>query len=315
VVVETRSDSRVDVLEQVATSHAATSSRPGAAPLPGPHRRGSPSHVLRLEAREGWPRIDYRELWAYRGLFFFLVWRDVKVRYAQTVLGAGWAIIQPVMTMVVFTIIFGNIAQIPSDGVPYPIFSLAALVPWTFFSGGLSGASGSLVANANLLTKVYFPRLIIPLSRVLSGLTTFSVSFLILIAMQVAYGIIPSAKAIVVLPILILIMMMTAAGVGCWLAALQIQYRDVGTITGFMVRAWMYASPIVYPLSLVPESYRTIYMLNPLVAVIEGFRSVLLGTQPLNAPAIALGAAISTLLFLSGILYFRSAEDRFADVV
>jgi lipopolysaccharide transport system permease protein len=270
---------------------------------------------LRIGPPGGRPTIDLRELWAYRGLFFFLVWRDIKVRYAQTVLGTGWAVIQPVMTMVVFTVIFGNFARIPSDGVPYPVFSLAALVPWTFFSGALSGAAGSLVANANLLTKVYFPRLIIPLSRVLSGLTSFSISFLILVALQLAYGFVPSAQALVVLPVLVLIMMITAAGVGSWLAALQIQYRDVGTVTGFLARAWMYASPVVYPLSMVPERYRTVYMLNPLVSVVEGFRSVLLGTQPLSWPAIGVGLLVGSVLFLSGVLYFRSVEDRFADVI
>lgn len=280
---------------------------------PSTWRSDLPEIVIR--PAKGWPTLDVREIWAYRGLFFFLVWRDIKVRYAQTVLGTGWAIIQPVMTMIVFTVIFGNFARIPSDGVPYPVFSLAALVPWTYFSGALSGASGSLVQNANLLTKVYFPRLIIPLSRVLSGLTSFAISFLILLALQLAYGFVPSALALVVLPVLILIMMMTAAGVGSWLAAIQIQYRDVGTITGFMVRAWMYASPIVYPLSMVPERYRTVYMLNPLVSVIEGFRAVLLGTQPLNWSGISIGVLVSSVLFFSGTLYFRTLEDRFADVI
>jgi lipopolysaccharide transport system permease protein len=270
---------------------------------------------LVIEPPGRWPTVDFAELRAYRELFFFLVWRDVKVRYAQTVLGAGWAIIQPLMTMVVFTVIFGGFAQIPSDGVPYSVFSLAALVPWSYFSGALTGASGSLVSSQNLLTKVYFPRLIIPMSRVISGLISFGISLLVLLAMQLAFGIVPSAWTLVVIPVSILVMMMTAAGVGSWLASLQVQYRDVGTIAGFMVQVWMYASPIVYPLSLVPEQYRLVYMLNPMVGVVEGFRSVLLGTQPFNMTAMALSLVVSSLLFISGILYFRSVEDRFADVV
>jgi lipopolysaccharide transport system permease protein len=271
--------------------------------------------VTYIRPVSGWVSLGLGELWAYRGLFFFLVWRDIKVRYAQTVLGPVWAIIQPLMNMVVFTVIFGNFANIPSDGVPYSVFSLAALVPWAYFSGALSGASSSLVANVTLLTKVYFPRLIIPLSRVISGLTNLGISFLILLAMQLAYGIIPSAWALPVIPVLILIMMMTASGVGCWLAALQVQYRDVGTVVGFAIPVWMYASPIVYPLSLVPEQYRTVYMLNPLVSVIEGFRSVLLGTQPLNWSSITLALLVSGALLITGTLYFRRMEDRFADVV
>ena len=268
-----------------------------------------------IRPTSGWVSVNLAELWAYRGLFFFLVWRDLKVRYAQTVLGAAWAIIAPLMNMVVFTVVFGGFANIPSDGVPYPVFSLAALVPWSYFSGALSGASGSLVSNVNLLTKVYFPRLIIPLSRVISGLTNFGISFLILLVMQFSFGIVPSLWSFVVLPPLIIIMMMTAAGVGSWLAPLQVQYRDIGTIVGFAIPVWMYASPIVYPLSLVPEQYRTVYMLNPMVSVIEGFRAVLLGTHPVNWSAVAVAAIVSSALFVSGILYFRRMEDRFADVV
>ena len=263
----------------------------------------------------GWPTVDFQELWAYRGLFFFLVWRDIKVRYAQTVLGAGWAIVHPVMNMVVFTVVFGGFAQIPSDGVPYPVFSLAALVPWTYFSSSLSGASGSLVASSGLLTKVYFPRLIIPLSRVISGLTNFAIAFVILIGLQLAYGIVPSGGGLLLLPLVLLVVMMTAAGVGCWLAALQVQYRDVGALSGFLVQAWMYASPIVYPLSLVPEQYRSLYVLNPMVGVVEGFRSALLGTDPPGWGIIATAGVTGLVLFSSGILYFRSVEDRFADVV
>jgi lipopolysaccharide transport system permease protein len=217
-----------------------------------------------FEGRNG-PVLDLRELWAYRGLFGFLVWRDIKVRYAQTVLGAGWAILQPVLTMVVFTVIFGNFANIPSDGVPYPVFSLAALVPWTYFSTALANSSNSLVSNANLITKVYFPRLVIPLTPVLSGLWTSRSGSLILLARELAFGIVPSGAALLVLPVLVLIMMMTAAGVGCWLAAFHIQYRDVkARVPGSWSRSGCTLSPVVYPMSLVPERYRALYMLNPM---------------------------------------------------
>ncbi|HWK88592.1 MAG TPA: ABC transporter permease, partial [Longimicrobium sp.] len=219
---------------------------------PRPAERAS-APMLVIEPAGRWPRIDLRELWAYRGLFFFLVWRDVKVRYAQTVLGAGWAILQPVLTMLVFTVIFGRFANIPSDGVPYAVFSLAALVPWTYFSTALSGASNSLVSSTNLITKVYFPRLVIPFAPVLAGLVDFAVALVVLGAVMLYYGIVPGALALVVVPLLLLGMMLTAAGVGCWLAALNIQYRDVKHVTPFLVQVWMYASPIVYPMSLVPE--------------------------------------------------------------
>jgi lipopolysaccharide transport system permease protein len=273
---------------------------------------GAPALVIEPAAR--FPRIDLAELWQYRGLFFFLVWRDIKVRYAQTVLGAGWAVIQPVLTMIIFTIIFGNFARIPSDGVPYPVFSLAALVPWTYFSGALTGSSNSLVASTNLITKVYFPRLVIPLAPVIAGLVDFAVAFVILILMMAAFGIFPSMQAVVVLPALIVMMMATAAGVGCWLAALNIQYRDIKYVAPFVVQIWMYVSPIVYPLSLVPERYQTLYALNPMVGVIEGFRSVLLGTPAVPASTLAVSFAAGVVLLITGALYFRRMERTFADV-
>ena len=267
-----------------------------------------------IEPAGSWPRIDLQELWAYRGLFFFLVWRDIKVRYAQTVLGAGWAILQPVLTMLVFTVIFGNFADIPSDGVPYPVFSLAALVPWTYFSTAFTGAGNSLVSSTNLITKVYFPRLVIPLAPVLAGLVDFAIAFVILIVMMLAFGIFPSPEAVVLLPLLLIAMMMTAAGVGCWLAALNILYRDVKYVIPFLVQVWMYASPIVYPASLVPERYRLLYALNPMVGVIEGFRSVLLGTQTVAWHTIGISLAAGAVLFITGAVYFRRMERVFADV-
>ncbi|MFB3111295.1 MAG: ABC transporter permease [Gemmatimonadales bacterium] len=266
-----------------------------------------------IEPSGPWPRIDLRELWAYRNLFLFLVWRDIKVRYAQTVLGAGWAILQPVLAMVVFTVIFGNFAKIPSDGVPYAVFSLAALVPWIYFSTALTTASNSLIANPNLITKVYLPRLVIPLAPVLAGLVDFAIALVILFAMMLAFGIVPSS-GVAVLPILVLIMMMAAAGIGCLLAALNIQYRDVKHIVPFLVQVLMFASPIVYPMSLVPEAYRVAYALNPMAGVIEGFRSVLLGTNSISWSLLSVSAVSSVVFLTIGALYFRRMERVFADV-
>ena len=266
-----------------------------------------------IEPSGPWPRIDLRELWAYRNLFLFLVWRDIKVRYAQTVLGAGWAILQPVIAMVVFTVIFGNFAKIPSDGVPYPVFSLAALVPWIYFSTALTTASNSLIANPNLITKVYLPRLVIPFAPVLAGLVDFAIALVILFAMMLAFGIVPSS-GVAVLPILVLIMMMAAAGIGCLLAALNVQYRDVKHIVPFLVQVLMFASPIVYPMSLVPEAYRVAYALNPMAGVIEGFRSVLLGTNSISWSLLSVSAVSSVVFLTIGALYFRRMERVFADV-
>ncbi len=266
-----------------------------------------------IEPSGPWPRIDLRELWAYRNLFLFLVWRDIKVRYAQTVLGAGWAILQPVIAMVVFTVIFGNFAKIPSDGVPYAVFSLAALVPWIYFSTALTTASNSLIANPNLITKVYLPRLVIPLAPVLAGLVDFAIALVILFAMMLAFGIVPSS-GVAVLPILVLIMMMAAAGIGCLLAALNVQYRDVKHIVPFLVQVLMFASPIVYPMSLVPEAYRVAYALNPMAGVIEGFRSALLGTNSISWSLLSVSAVSSVVFLTIGALYFRRMERVFADV-
>ena len=267
-----------------------------------------------VEPAAGWPRIDFDELWQYRGLFWFMVWRDLKVRYAQTVLGAGWAIAQPLITMVVFSVVFGGLARVPSDGIPYPVFSLAALVPWMFFSQALSQASASLVSNANLLTKIYFPRLIIPFSAVLVSLADFVVAFVILLVVVLAYGIVPSAQALVVIPLLVVAVVLIATGLGSYLAALNIKYRDVRAITVFLVQAWMYASPVVYPLSLVPDRYRTLYQLNPMVGVVEGFRATLLRSTPVPWAAIGLSLGIGAFLFVAGALYFRKVEEMFADV-
>jgi lipopolysaccharide transport system permease protein len=276
------------------------------------HERTAPPLVI--EPVGALLTLDLGELWAYRGLFFFLVWRDVKIRYAQTVLGAGWAILQPLLTMVIFTIIFGRFAKIPSDGVPYSVFSLAALVPWTYFSTALSGASGSLVSNTNLLTKVYFPRLVIPFAPVLAGLVDLAISFVILVGVMLYHGMVPGILAVAVVPVLVLSMILTASGVGCWLAALNIQYRDVKYVTPFLVQVWMYASPVVYPMSIVPAQYHWLYGLNPIAGVIEGFRAVLLGTGSIPTRTIASSLLVAAVLFVTGALYFRRTERVFADV-
>ena len=261
-----------------------------------------------------WPGVNLKELWSYRSLWFFLVWRDIKVRYAQTVLGVGWAIIQPVLTMVVFSAIFGGFANIPSDGVPYPVFSLAGVVPWTYFSTALTGASNSLVSSANLITKVYFPRLVVPSAPVLAGLVDLAIGFVIVLLLMLYYGIVPTALAIPVVPFLVVVMMLVAGGIGSWLSALNVQYRDVKYVVPFLVQVLMYASPVVYPMSMVPEQYRLIYALNPMTGVIEGFRAVLLGTETVSWNLILLSFPVSLLIFVSGVLYFRRTERVFADV-
>jgi lipopolysaccharide transport system permease protein len=268
----------------------------------------------RIEASGPWPTVDVAELWQYRGLLFFLVWRDIKARYAQTVLGPGWAIIRPILTMGVFTVVFGNLVDVPSDGVPYAIFSLSGVVAWNYFSTSFSGASGSLVVNKNLISKVYFPRLVVPFSPVIAGLADLAVAFVVLLAMMAYFGMVPSLWSVAVIPVLILAMMMTVGGVGCWLTALNIQYRDVQHLTPFALQVWMYGSPIVYPMSLVPEKYRLLYALNPMVGVIEGFRSVLLKTTAVPWGAIGLSLLCSTVIFTTGVLYFRRTERIFADV-
>jgi lipopolysaccharide transport system permease protein len=270
--------------------------------------------VTVIDARTGLRLIDWRELWQYRDLFRFLVWRGIKTRYAQSVLGVGWAIIQPIFTMIVFTVVFGNLAKINSDGVPYAVFSYTALVPWTYFSGALTGAGGSLIGASNMITKVYFPRLVVPLAPVLSKLVDFAIAFGILIGLMFWFQMVPNL-GVLLLPLLILLMMLTALGIGMWLTALSVQYRDINYATSFFVQLLMYASPVVYPASSVPEQFRLLYGLNPMAGVIEGFRSALLGTQPMPWDLIGIGSIMSVLMVISGLWYFRRMERIFADVV
>ena len=270
--------------------------------------------VLRIKPSKGWVSLKLGELWQYRELLYFLIWRDIKVRYKQTALGAAWAIIQPVMTMVVFSLFFGKLGKIPSDGVPYPIFSYAALVPWTFFANGLTQSSNSLVGSSNLITKVYFPRLAIPMGTVLSGLLDFVLAFIVLLAMMLYYGITPSLNTLW-LPVFLLLAVVTSLGVGLWLSALNVEYRDVRYVVPFLTQFWMLATPIAYPSSLLHEPWRTIYGLNPMVGVVEGFRWALLGSRMAPGPIIAASSLAAVVILVSGAFYFRRMEKTFADVV
>lgn len=273
-----------------------------------------PDIHIHIEPSRGWISLKLRELWAYRELFYFLTWRDVKVRYKQTVLGAAWAIIQPFFTMVVFSLFFGKLAKMPSDGIPYPIFSYAALVPWTFFANGLTSATNSLVNSANLIQKVYFPRLVIPISAVLSGVVDFALAFLVLLGMMLFYGIHPTS-AVVWLPLFLLLALITALGVGLWLTALNVQFRDVRYVVPFVVNFWMFASPVAYSSRLLDEPWRTLYGLNPMVGVLDGFRWALLGVNDAPGPIVYASSLAAVLIFISGLYYFRRMEKTFADVV
>lgn len=263
--------------------------------------------------KSGWQAIDFRELKEYGDLFYFMVWRDIKVRYAQSVLGIGWAIIQPVFSMIVFTVIFGNLAKVPSDGVNYAVFSFTALVPWTYFSNSLMDSSSSLINSKHMLDKIYFPRLILPFSSIIGKLVDFCISFLLLIGLLFWFQTKPSA-GIFMIPLLVVLMMMTSMGMGSWLAGLSIQYRDIKYGMNFAIQLLMYAAPVVYPASLIPEKYRLFYALNPMVGVIEGFRSALLSTNPMPYDLILVGWVSALVLFLSGIFYFKKTEKYFADV-
>ncbi len=272
-----------------------------------------PASTVVIEPKSGLLDFGIGELFEYRELFLFLVWREIRGRYAQSVLGIGWAIIQPLMAMVVFTVIFGNLAQIDSDGIPYSIFSYSALVAWTYYSEALNGSTTSLVTNANMLQKTYFPRLILPMSAVLARMVDFLIAFIVLIAMMLWFGISPTWWALG-LPVLVVLLMLSASGLGMLLAAMAVQYRDVKHAMSFMIKFLMYAAPVVYPVSYIPEQYRLLYALNPMVGVVEGFRASLLGTTPMPWDLIGVGAVTAVVTFVIGAVYFRRQEHVFADV-
>jgi lipopolysaccharide transport system permease protein len=271
--------------------------------------------VTVIEPARGWVPLKVRELWQYREVLYYLVWRDIKVRYRQTVIGATWAIIQPLMTMVVFSVFLGKLAKVPSDGAPYPLFAFAALVPWSFFANAVTQSASSLVASGNLITKVYFPRLLVPLGRVLAGLPDIGLSFLMLVALLAMYGHFQLNLALLWLPLVAVLALLTAFGIGLWLSALNVQYRDIQHAVPFLVQIWLFATPIAYPSSLLAEPWRTIYGLNPMVGVVEGFRWSLLGSgRPPGLPLmISIGAAL--FLVVSGAFFFRRVERTFADVI
>jgi lipopolysaccharide transport system permease protein len=270
--------------------------------------------VTIIEPSRGWVSLKLGELWEYRELLYFLTWREVKVRYKQTAFGAAWAIIQPLFTMLVFSLFFGRLAKIPSDSIPYPLFSLAGVIPWTFFANGLTLSSNSLVSNANLISKVYFPRLTIPMSAVLSGVVDFAISLILLVGMMAFYHLTPSLRC-VYLPLFVLLGFVTALGVGLWLSALNVEYRDVRYTVPFLTQFWMFATPIAYPASLLHGIWRTLYGLNPMVGVVEGFRWALLGTNTAPGPMIAASSFAALLILVGGAFYFRRMEKTFADVV
>ena len=270
--------------------------------------------VLRIRPPKGWVSLSLKELWEYRELLYFLTWRDVKVRYKQTALGAAWAVIQPFFMMVVFSLFFGKLGKIPSDGIPYPVFVYCALLPWQLFAHALSESSNSLVANERLITKVYFPRLVVPLSAVLGGLVDFAVAFVILLGMMAYYGITPTFM-IVTLPLFILLAIITALAVGLWLSALNVQYRDVRYTIGFITQFWLFATPVAYPSSIVPERWRALYGLNPMAGVVEGFRWALLGKTEGPGALLAISIVVVILLLIGGLYYFRRMEQTFADIV
>jgi len=270
--------------------------------------------VTIIEPSRGWISLKLKELIEYRDLLFFLAWRDVSVRYKQTVLGAAWAIIQPFFSMVVFSLFFGRLAKIPSDGLPYPIFSYAAMLPWQYFATATTSSSNSLVGSSNLLTKVYFPRLVIPLASVLPAMIDFAIAFVVLLGMMVYYGIAPTWN-LLFLPLFLLLALVTALGVGLWLSAMNVQYRDIRYAVPFLVQFWMFASPVTYPSSLVPEPWRALYGINPMASVIEGFRWALLGSATAPGPMTAVSVAAALVLLVSGAYYFRRMEKTFADVV
>lgn len=269
-----------------------------------------------IKPSSGLAALNLRDLWIYRELVFFMIWRDIKVRYKQTALGAAWAVLQPVLTMLVFNFLFGNIAKMETDGgIPYPIFSYTALLPWGLFATALNSASRSLTSNQNMITKTYFPRLVLPMASVLGGLLDFAIAFVVLIGLMFYYGITPGINALWALPLFLLLSIVTALGIALWLSAINVQYRDVGYALPFLSQFWMFVTPIAYSSSVISERWQVIYALNPMAGVVNGFRWALLGVG--NPPDLLIGisAAISVLILISGLVYFRNMERTFADTI
>jgi lipopolysaccharide transport system permease protein len=270
--------------------------------------------MVRIQPSRGWASLSLGDLWEYRELVYFLVWRDIKARYKQTIFGAAWAVLQPFLTMVVFSVFFGRLARMPSDGLPYPIFAFAALVPWQFFANGLNQSSNSLVNNSELIKKIYFPRLAMPIASVLGGIVDFALAFAVLVGMMLFYGRTPTGH-VIWLPLFALLALTTALGTGLWLSTMNVQFRDVRYVVPFLTQIWLFATPVAYPSSLLSEPWRTLYGINPMVGVVEGFRWALLGTRTAPGPMIGVSAAVAILTVISGAYYFRRMERTFADVV
>jgi len=268
-----------------------------------------------IKPRKGLIPVNFKELWVFRELLFFLSWRDIKVKYKQTALGAAWAILQPFLTMIIFSILFGKLAKVPSDGIPYPIFVYTGLLPWNYFSSALSNSGNSLVASSNLITKVYFPRLIIPASASLSSLLDFFIASIILMGMMFFYHFTPDALGIIMIPVLVFLTFIVAVGCGLWLSALNVEYRDFQYVIPFLVQIWMFVTPVIYPITLFPEKYRWILSLNPMGGIIGAFRAATLGHQTINWELLAISSAVAALVFITGLLYFRKVERSFADVI
>jgi lipopolysaccharide transport system permease protein len=269
--------------------------------------------LITIEPQRGWVSLDLLDLWRYRELLLLLTWRDIKVRYAQTALGATWAVIQPLLTMLIFSVIFGQLAKLPSDGIPYPIFTFVALLPWQLFAFSLTNSSQSLVGSQNLVSKVYFPRLVIPIASVLPGLVDFAISFMVLVGMLMYYQI-PLTARILALPLFLLLAVMSALAVGLWLSALNVEYRDIRYVVPFLTIFWQYATPVAYSASLIPEKWRLLYGLNPMTGVVEGFRWALLGSGRIDG-MIWVSFGIIILILVSGLAYFKRMEATFADVI
>ena len=274
----------------------------------------SSASVTVVKPSVGWAPIQFRDLWEYRELLYFLTWKEIKVRYKQTVLGAAWAVIQPFFTMVVFSVVFGRLADIPSDGIPYPVFSFAALVPWAFFAHSLTFSSNSLIANANIIKKIYLPRLMLPTANTLSGGVDFFLAFIVLLGIMAYFSVWPDAK-VFWLPLLLLLALITSLGVGLWLSAMNVQFRDIRHSLTFLVQLWLFATPIAYPSTLLSEPWRTVLGINPMAGVVEGFRWALLGTDTQPGPMIAVSSLVAVVILVSGAFYFRRMEKNFADVV
>ncbi len=270
--------------------------------------------TIYIKPSRGLAALNLRDLWTYRELVFFMIWRDIKVRYKQTLLGALWAIIQPVLTMLVFNFIFGSIAKVPTEGIPYPIFSYTALLPWGLFTAALNNASRSLTSNQNMVTKIYFPRLVLPLSSALGGLVDFAIAFLILIVMMVYYQVTPTA-AIWTLPLFLLLTVITALGVALWLSAINVQYRDVNYVLPFLTQFWLFLTPVAYSAKVISDKWQLVYSLNPMAGVVNGFRWALLGTNTGPNLNMAVSVGISLIFLITGLLYFRSMEKTFADTI